>query len=132
VRIAAGLAAVLFSAAAAAAAGSWRVVSETPAVRVEVDLSRLERQGSQITFRERQTFRAGQTDPHTLRPLREALATRVIDCRKRRLATLSRAVFDTHDALIDHQAQRLRDVAWQALAPADPYWGLLCGDSSRR
>lgn len=113
-------------AAAAEAAESWIVVQDTPSERVQIDLSSIERHGGQVDFRERHTLLGGQADPNTLRPLREVLAKRVVDCRTRRIATVSRAVFDTDDALIDHQVSRGNALPWQPLAADDPVARRLC------
>lgn len=111
---------------AAAAAESWVVVLDTAVERVQIDLSSLERRNGQVRFRERRTLRVGQTDPHTLRPLGEVLAKRVVDCRSRRIATVSRAVFDADDALIDHQVARGNALPWQPLTADDPVARRLC------
>lgn len=114
-------------AAFAWAGSSWFLVAETAAERVEVELSSLERQGDSVSFHQRRTPLGGQTDPNTLRRLREVLEKRVIDCHKRRIATRSRAVFDVDDALIDHQVVRGGALPWQALAPDDALARKLCG-----
>lgn len=112
---------------AAAAAESWVVVLDTETERVQIDVSSLDRRSGQVRVQERRTLRGGQTDPHTLRPLREVLQKRVIDCRNRRVATVSRAVFDTSDALVDHQVARGHALPWQPLEADDPVARRVCG-----
>lgn len=109
--------------------GPWRVTQDTPTEVVAIDLSSLERSADRVSFRERRTLRGGQTDPHSLRPLGEVLSKRVVDCRARRIATLSRAVFSNDDALIDHQVARLQHANWEAIPMGDPLLILLCGGS---
>lgn len=107
----------------------WQVTQESATEVVAVDVASFERSVDRVGFRQRHVLRGGQTDPHTLRRLREILAKRVIDCRARRIATLSRAVFDVQDALVDYQAVRLREAAWQPLKRGDPVFRLACGRS---
>lgn len=127
-RAAFGLAATLL-ATAGWANGTWRVTQETAAEVVAIDVASFERTAGGVRFRERHTLRGGQTDPHTLRVLREVLAKRVIDCRRRRIATLSRAVFDTDDALIGHQAVRLQQAVWQPVRRGEAVFRLACRPS---
>jgi hypothetical protein len=112
-----------------AADGTWRVTRETPAEVVAIDLASFQRSAALVSFRVRHTLRGGQIDPGSLRPVREVLARRVADCAARRIATLSRAVFSDGDALIDHQATRLRQAVWQPLAPDDVLFRQVCGRS---
>lgn len=113
--------------AVAWADSTWFVVGESAAERVEVNLASLERQSDVVSFRQRRTLLGGQIDANTQRPLREVLEKRLLDCRKRRVATRSRAVFDVDDALIDHQAVRGGALPWQPLAPGDALARKLCG-----
>ena len=71
--------------------GAWQVTLETPDEAVAIDLSSFQRNNALVSFRERHTLRGGQIDPRSQRPLREVLAKRVVDCRRHRIATLSRA-----------------------------------------
>jgi hypothetical protein len=107
--------------------GSWRVVLETPAEVVAIDLSSFQRGAGRISFRERSTLRGGQTAPHSLRPMREILAKRMIDCQTQRIATLSRAVFSDDDALIDHLTAHPRHAEWQPVEKDEPVFRLVCG-----
>lgn len=109
--------------------GPWQVALETPAEVVAIDRSSLQRTGDRVSFRERRSLRGGQVDAYSQRPLREVLARRVIDCRSRHVATLSHAAFSDGDALIEHQAVRLRDAAWQPLRQDDPVFKQVCGGS---
>ena len=109
--------------------GPWQVALETPAEVVAIDRSSLQRNSDRVSFRERRSLRGGQIDAYSQRPLREVLARRVIDCRSRRIATLSHAVFSDGDALIEHRAVRLRDAVWQPIRQEDPVFKQVCGGS---
>lgn len=108
---------------------SWQVMADMPAEMVAIDLTSLERSGGQVRFRERRVVRDGRIHPNSLRPVREILSRRVVDCRARRIATLSRAVFSDRDALIDHQATRLQQAVWELLPREDGLFRQLCGRS---
>lgn len=123
-----GLAAALL-AAPAWAAMDWQVVQQAPALTVAIDTASLERRADGVRFRERHNLHAGQFDPHSRRMIREVMHKRQLDCRARRIATLSRAMFSDHDALIEHHAVRLRAAAWQPIASDDPVFRLVCGGS---
>jgi hypothetical protein len=68
-------------------------------------------------------------DSASLRPIREVLVKRMIDCRSRRMAMLSRAVFSDDDALIDHRAVHPRQAEWKPIDRDDPVFKLVCGRS---
>ncbi len=123
-----GMAACLL-AAPGWANGPWQVALETPAEVVAIDRSSLQRHRDRVSFRERRSLRGNQVDAYSQRPLREVLARRVIDCRSRRIATLSHAVFSDNDAMIEHRAVRLRDAAWQPVRQDDPVFKQVCGGS---
>ncbi len=107
----------------------WQVALETPAEVVAIDRSSLQRNSDRVSFSERRSLRGDQVDVYSQRPLREVLAKRVIDCRTHRVATLSHAVFSDGDALIEHQAVRLRDAAWQPVRQDDPVFRQVCSGS---
>ena len=109
--------------------GAWRVVAETPRETVSIDFDSLQRNAGRVSFRERRAMLGVQTDPNSLRPMREVLSRRVIDCRARRIATLSRAVFSDDDAMIDHQATRLNQAVWQPVPAEDRVFKQMCGRS---
>lgn len=109
------------------ASGPWQVTAETPAEVVAIDLSTIEPGAAGVGFRERHTLRGGQTGSTSLRRLREILTRRVIDCRGRRIATLSRAVFADNDALVEYQATRPHQAEWRVIASNDPVFRLVCG-----
>lgn len=111
------------------ASGPWQVTADTPAERIAIDLSSIERGAAGISFRERHTLLGGQTGSTSLRRLREIVTRRVINCHDRRIATLSRAVFADNDALIDYQATRLRQAEWRTIASDEPVFRLVCGRS---
>lgn len=108
---------------------AWRVVLETEAESVAVEVGSLQRDKEQVGFRERRTVRGMQTNANSLRPVREVLSRRLADCRAQRIATLSRAVFSDDDALIEHRAVRLNQAEWQPVAKDDPVFRLVCGRS---
>lgn len=109
-----------------AGAAAWQTVEETANGVRMVDVARAETVRGQVRFAERTVLRAGQIDPATLRSLREILEKRVLDCATRRAATLSRAVFADHDALIEHRVVRQDRADWKPLAADDPRVRLLC------
>jgi len=109
--------------------GPWQVVMDTPAERVAVDLSSIQASNDHVSFREMHTLRAGQTDPGSLRPMREVLIKQMIDCRGRRIALLSRAVFSDDDAMISYQAVQPHLAKWQPIAQGDPVYRLVCAHS---
>ncbi len=109
--------------------GRWQVVNETPTAVVAIDLSSIETAKGHVSFRERHTLLVGQVDPDSLRPIREMLIKQMMDCRGRRIALLSRAVFSTDDAMISHQAVQPKFALWQPVAPGDPVYALVCGRS---
>ncbi|MFP5408733.1 MAG: surface-adhesin E family protein [Gammaproteobacteria bacterium] len=104
----------------------WRVVSDSPSEVVSIDLASLQRSAGRIGFREQRRMRDVQLHPGSRRPVRAILARRVFDCERRRMATLSRAVFSDDDALIEHQAVRLPQAAWHALPRDEPAYRLVC------
>ncbi|MCA1925793.1 MAG: hypothetical protein LDL16_05900 [Thiobacillus sp.] len=109
-----------------AGVAGWQVLDESPEGMRLIDPSRVESRGGMLHFHERLVLHAGQTDPASLRPMREVLERRVLDCRTRRVGTVSRAVFSDQDALIEHRASKLRGSDWQALPDDDPRVRLLC------
>ena len=128
-RVVLALAAGLLVMPAGAADGTWRVVADTPGETILIDFASLQRKGERVSFRERRVMRGTQTDPNSLRPMREVLSKRMVDCRARRITTLSRAVFSDDDAMIDHQATRLQQAVWQPIPIEDPVFKQLCARS---
>ena len=120
---------VALLAAPAWAESGWQLISQSADEVVTIETASLERLPEGVRFRERRSLRGGQVDPHSRRALREILAKRQIDCRGRRIATLTRAVFADNDALIEHRATHPRDAVWQPLAADDPLLRRLCGRS---
>ena len=108
---------------------SWRVVSDRPNEVVSIDLASLQRHAGRVDFREQRRMRDVQLHPGSQRPVRAILSRRAFDCERRRMATLSRAVFTDDDALIEHQAVRSQQAAWQALPRDEPAFSLVCGRS---
>jgi hypothetical protein len=109
-----------------AGVAAWQALDESPEGVRLIDPVRVESRNGKVQFHERLVLAAGQTDPASLRPMREVLERRVLDCGTRRVATLSRAVFSDQDALIEHQATRPRAADWQPLPADDPRVRLLC------
>lgn len=107
----------------------WLVVQQTPARTVAIDMSSRERLAEGVRFRERHRLHGEQLDPHSRRTIREVLHKRQLDCRARRITTLTRAVFSEHDALIEHHAVHPGNAVWQAVAPDDPVFRTVCGGS---
>ncbi len=95
---------------------NWRTVFENATLRVDVDAASLRGNKILTVFRERHRFSAGETDPDSLRRITEIQVRRQADCRKRRLAVLSRAAFSDQDALVRYEAFHLEKVKW--LSPA--------------
>lgn len=120
-------AAVGLAAASVGASGPWQGAEIPTAAAIE--LSSLQRNADYVSFRERHDVPNGRIDPETLRPVREVLVKRVLDCGKRRIATLSRAVFSEGDALIDYRAVHPRHAEWKRMAKDDPVFKLVCGQS---
>ncbi|MBT9591099.1 MAG: hypothetical protein IV089_09345 [Thiobacillus sp.] len=110
----------------AVANGQWQVMTESPSETLSIELSSIARAANRVSFRVRHALRDGQVDPNTQRPMREILAKRMVDCRTRRVATLSRAVFSDNDALIDYQAVRPVQAEWMAMTADDPLFKLVC------
>lgn len=102
----------------AAANGRWEVVVESPAETIALEVSSLDRVADRVSFRLRQVPRDAQFDASSRRPVREILLKHMVDCRSRRMATLSRAVFSDNDAMINYQAVRPLKAEW-ALMPQD-------------
>lgn len=108
---------------------TWRVVSDHPNEVVSIDLASLQRNAGRVDFREQRRMRDVQLHPGSQRPVRAILSRRAFDCERRRMATLSRAVFTDDDALIEHQAVRSQQAAWKALPRDEPAFRLVCGRS---
>lgn len=111
----------------AVANGRWQVMAESTSETTSIELSSIERAANRVSFRVRHALRDGQLDPNTQRPMREILAKRMVDCRNRRVATLSRAVFSDNDALIQYQAVHPAKAEWMAMTADDPLFKLVCG-----
>lgn len=109
-----------------AGVAAWQTLDASPEGVRQIDPARVELRGGTLHFHERLLLSAGQIDPASLRPMREVLERRVMDCRARRVATLSRAVFSDQDALIEHRAAQPKASDWQVLPDEDPRVRLLC------
>lgn len=111
----------------AVANGRWQVMAESTSETTSIELSSIEHAANRVSFRVRHALRDGQVDPNTQRPMREILDKRMVDCRNRRVATLSRAVFSDNDALIHYQVVRPAKAEWMAMTADDPLFKLVCG-----
>lgn len=123
------LAVALLLAWPVAGMAAWQTLDESPEGVSLIDPSRVESRSGTLHFHERLMLHAGQIDPASLRPMREVLERRVLDCRTRRVATVSRAVFSDQDALIEHRAApyaQLKASDWRVLSADDPRVRLLC------
>lgn len=105
----------------------WQVMTESPAETVSIELSSLERVADRVSFRVRHALRDGQLEPGSQRTMREILSKRMVDCRGRRMAILSRAVFSDNDAIISYQAVHPQKAEWQPMAMDDPLFKRVCG-----
>lgn len=110
----------------AGADDTWRVMIDNANEEVSIDLASLRRDAGRVVFREQRRVRAVQLHPGSRRRVRAILSRRVFDCERGRMATLSRALFSDDDALIEHQAVRLQQAAWQALPRDEPAFRLVC------
>lgn len=111
----------------AVANGRWQVMAESPSETTSIELSSIARMANRVSFRVRHALRDGQVDLNTQRPMREILAKRMVDCRGRRVATLSHSVFSDNDALIHYQAVHPAKAEWTAMTADDSLFKLLCG-----
>ena len=126
IRITAGLLMCVL-ACPAVANGRWQVMAESPSETSSIELSSIERTANRVSFHIRHTLRDGRIDLNTQRPMREILLKRMVDCRSRRVATLSRAVFSDNDALIHYQAVQPAKAEWTTMTADDPLFKLVCG-----
>ena len=110
----------------AGADDTWRVMIDNANEEVSIDLASLRRDAGRVVFREQRRVRAVQLHPGSRRRVRAILSRRVFDCERGRMATLSRALFSDNDALIEHQAVRPQQAAWQALPRDEPAFRLVC------
>ena len=93
---------------------AWQAVFEDATVRVAVDVASLRREKQTVSFRERHALAVSKVDPESLRRIVEVQYRRLADCRKRRLAVLSQAMFSEQDALVHYEASRPGKLNWLA------------------
>lgn len=103
----------------AAASGQWEVIVESPSESLSLERASLDHAADRVSFRLRRVPRDGRLDTGSQRPVRENLLRRVIDCRTRQMANLSRAVFSDHDALVHHEAVQQSHAGWQSIPEDD-------------
>lgn len=99
---------------------------ESAVETVALESASLERTSDRVSFRLRQIPRDAERDPASPRRVREVLLKRMVDCRAHRVATLSRAVFSDHDALIHHEVMRPSPADWRDMSPDDPLLRRVC------
>ena len=84
--------------------GLWQIVQDTPAEIISTKRAYLQHSATRVSFRERHVFRVCQSDPGSLRPVREILVKHMADCPGRCIAALLRAVFPDGDPMISYRA----------------------------
>jgi hypothetical protein len=67
-----------------------------------------------VAFRERHVLAVAEVDPESLRRIVEIQYRRLADCRKKRLAVLSQAMFSEQDALVHYEAAKPEKLNWLA------------------
>jgi hypothetical protein len=110
----AGLALHAGAASLAQAGEAWQPVYEDAATRVSIDAASIRKEGQIVTFRERHVLAKAETDAESLRRIVEIQIRRAVDCRKKRLAVQSRAMFTDQDSMVRYEASRLEKPNWQA------------------
>lgn len=93
---------------------AWQAVYEDAKVRVAVDAASIRREKQTVTFRERHALTVAEVDPESLRRIVEVQYRRLADCRKKRLAVLSQAMFSEQDALVHYEAAKPEKLNWLA------------------
>lgn len=93
---------------------AWQAVFEDATVSVAVDVASLRREKQTVSFRERHALAVSKVDPESLRRIVEVQYRRLADCRKKRLAVLSQAMFSDQDALVHYEASRPGRLNWLA------------------
>ncbi len=93
---------------------AWLAIYEDAAVRVAVDAASIRRDKQTVSFRERHAAAVVEVDPESLRRIVEVQYRRVADCRKKRLAVLSQAMFSEQDALVRYEAAHPGRLNWLA------------------
>jgi protoheme ferro-lyase len=107
---------LLLSAGMNAAQGgeAWQAVYEDASIRVAVDAASIRREKQTLIFRERHVLATAEIDPESLRRIVEIQYRRLVDCRKKRSAVLSRAMFSDQDALVHYESSRPGKLNWLA------------------
>jgi hypothetical protein len=93
---------------------AWQAVYEDATVRVAVDAASIRREKQTVAFRERHVLAVAEVDPESLRRIVEIQYRRLADCRKKRLAVLSQAMFSEQDALVHYEAAKPEKLNWLA------------------
>jgi hypothetical protein len=93
---------------------AWQQVYEDATIRVAIDSASIRREKQTVTFRERHVLATAEIDPESLRRIVEIQYRRLVDCRKKRLAVLSRAMFSDQDALVHYESSRPGRLNWLA------------------
>lgn len=93
---------------------SWQPVYEDAAMRVAIDLTSLRKDRQTVLFRERHVLAKAEIDADSLRRIVEIQIRRAVDCRRKRLAVQSTAMFSDRDALVRYEASRPDKLTWLA------------------
>ncbi|NWG39437.1 MAG: hypothetical protein HXY27_05670 [Hydrogenophilaceae bacterium] len=109
----AGMALYAGAVSLAHAGEAWQPVYEDEAVRVSIDSASISRNGQIVMFRERHALARAEIDQTSLRRIVEIQIRRAVDCRKRRFAIQSKAMFTEQDSMVRYEASRPEKPNWQ-------------------
>jgi hypothetical protein len=87
-------------------AESWHLAYEQLSSRIEIDDQSIARNGTLISWRERQVMYQPVIDENSLRKIREVQWRKLADCQTRQLKVLSHAVFSVDSALVGYDSVR--------------------------
>jgi hypothetical protein len=91
------------SACNSALAETGRLAYELANSRIEVEDSSIERDGTLVSWRERQVMRKPVIDENSLRKVREVQWRKQADCQTKQVKVLSKTVFSVDDALVSYE-----------------------------
>jgi hypothetical protein len=113
---------ILPSVCNSALAETGRLSYELANGRIEVDDSSIERDGTLISWRERQVMREPVIDENSLRKVREVQWRKQADCQMKQVKVLSKTVFSVDDALVSYEGihpDKAAATPFSKLAPAE-------------
>jgi hypothetical protein len=87
-------------------AESWHLAYEQLSSRIEIDDQSIARNGTLISWRERQVMYQPVIDENSLRKIREVQWRKLADCQTRQLKVLSHALFSVENALVGYDSVR--------------------------